>query len=182
MWYRFAAHGSVGVLGAFQAVYRLHGANMSHTYFTTYRLPDLRHRQAAIETFFSGDGSSMRRAAVLRKGMIGSLAKDATGFASAAFNDGDFKACDELTAYALTLSPTVRFSAPWIKLESKRRLGLRGWRAIAPAVKRLRLAARRVRASDFVRADQGASSAVVAAPSHLQALAPGASSMDEDGR
>jgi glycosyltransferase involved in cell wall biosynthesis len=182
MWYRFAAHGAVGVLGAFQAVYRLHGANMSHTYFTTYRLPDLRHRQAAIETFFSNDGKRMRRAAALRNGMIRSLAKDATGFASAAFNDGDLQACDELSAYALTLTPAVRFSAPWMKLECKRRLGLRRWRAVAPVVKRLRFAMSALRAGDFVIGIERESPAGVAIPSHLQALAPGASSIDKDGR
>jgi glycosyltransferase involved in cell wall biosynthesis len=141
MWYRFAAHGGVGVLGAFQAVYRLHGSNMSCSYFTSYRLPDLRHRQAAIDTFFRHDGVRLPRAQALHRSMIRALAVDAVGYASAAFNDGDFEACSELTRYARTLAPGVRRSAAWIRLACKRRLGLRRWRAIAPVVRNLRKAA-----------------------------------------
>ena len=141
MWYRFAAHGCVAVLGAFQAVYRLHGANMSHGYFRRYRLPDLQHRQAAIDTFFRHDGTRLPHAPALHRSMIRALAVDAIGYASAAFNDGDFEACGELVNYARDLSPDVRRSAAWIKLAGKRRLGLHRWRAIAPVVRKLRQAA-----------------------------------------
>jgi hypothetical protein len=141
MWYRFAANASIAVLGAFQAVYRLHGANMSHGYFTRYRLPDLQHRQAAIDTFFRHDGARLPHAKALHRSMIRALAVDAVGYASAAFNDGDFEACGELAKYARDLSPDVRRSAAWIKLAGKRRLGLQRWRAIAPAVRKLRQAA-----------------------------------------
>jgi GT2 family glycosyltransferase len=142
MWYRFAANGRVGVIGAFQAVYRLHGDNMSHAYFRRHKLPDLTHRRDAIETFFRGDGASMVDGPRLRARMIEALAVEAIGHASAAFNAGDLAACTDLEAFAIALTPRVRGTPAWMKLDCKKRLGVRRWQTLAPAVSGVRHVAR----------------------------------------
>jgi glycosyltransferase involved in cell wall biosynthesis len=138
MWYRFAAHGHVGVLGAYQAVYRVHTANMSSSYLKRYRLPDVDQRRAAIELFFRKHGASIPRGRNLREAMLLSLATDAVSIASSAFNVADFEACDDVVRYALALAPGVRRSRAWMKLACKRQLGLHRWQALDSVVRRLR--------------------------------------------
>ena len=51
MWMRFAAHGAVARIDAFQAIYRLHSSNMSKRYYDR-ELPDLQQRKEAFDAFF----------------------------------------------------------------------------------------------------------------------------------
>jgi len=66
--------------------------------------------------------------------LISLLGRDAIGYASTAFNDGDIVACNKLSALALEICPGAKKSAPWIKLLCKRRIGLDRWRALQPFV------------------------------------------------
>ena len=52
LWLRFAAHASVGMSEAYEAVYRRHAGNMSLDYTVKTWLPDLQQRKAAFDCFF----------------------------------------------------------------------------------------------------------------------------------
>lgn len=134
MWFRLAAHASVGVVGQLQAVYRRHANNMSHAYFADHWLPDLQQRKAAIVNFFETCGHLLPDAQSLRRKVLRALACDAASWASAAFNDGDLGLCNELAEFATTSCPSVRRSLAWAKLGVKRRVGVRRWRTMQPAI------------------------------------------------
>jgi len=134
MWLRLAAHASVGILETLQAVYRRHADNMSHAYLTKDRIPDLQQRKAALDKFGHYCGNTLKNGARVHRRLVSILSRDAVGYASAAFNDGDMDACCRLSAFALEISPNVKRSMPWIRLACKQRLGLDRWRALQPLV------------------------------------------------
>jgi hypothetical protein len=140
MWLRFAAHASVGMLEAYQAVYRRHGGNMSLAYIAKGWLPDLRQRKAAFDCFFQTCSYALPNAQQLQRRLFWLLACDAVGLASAAFNDGEMGLSEELSEFALGVCPQIKRSLPWVKLTCKRRLGFRAWGALWPAVARIRRA------------------------------------------
>jgi glycosyltransferase involved in cell wall biosynthesis len=133
MWLRLAANASVGILDALQAVYRSHADNMSHAYLTD-RILDVEQRKAALDKFGQYCGNALQNGNQLHDKLLWLLSRDAIGYASAAFNDGDMDACCKLSAFALQIRPGVEKSMPWIKLVCKRRMGLGCWRALQPLV------------------------------------------------
>jgi glycosyltransferase involved in cell wall biosynthesis len=133
MWLRLAAHSSVGVLEAYQAVYRRHSANMSSTYRREGFISDLRHRKAALDCFFQSWNNILPKPQQLRRRCTRSLAYDAIRLASAAFNDGEIEMCKQLADYALVLWPQLKRSFPWTKLTWKRRMGYKVWVMFRPA-------------------------------------------------
>jgi glycosyltransferase involved in cell wall biosynthesis len=130
MWLRFAAHASVGRVDACQAVYRKHAANMSRAYYASHMLPDLQQRRTAIDSFFDGCSTRLPDPAGLRARMYGALGREAVGFASAAFNEGELAAAGCLGDFALALDPGVARSWPGFKYALKRALGPEGWRSL----------------------------------------------------
>ncbi len=140
MWLRFAAHGSVGMFEAHQAVYRRHDGNMSVPYLSRSGLQDLVQRKAAFDCFLETYGHALPNLSRLRFRLFRLLGREAIGFASAAFNEGEMDVSEQLSAFALTVCPQVERSLPWIRLACKRSLGLRRWRALRPAVARIRQA------------------------------------------
>ena len=78
----------------------------------------------------------------LRARMIEALAIEAIGHASAAFNTADLAACTDLEEFAIALTPRVRATPAWMKLDCKKRLGMRRWQTLAPAIARVRHVAR----------------------------------------
>ena len=135
MWLRLAAHASVGVVRGPQAVCCCHSANMSLAY-TAYRwLPDLKQRRLAIERFMESCSQILPNAEDLHKKMLYSLGREAVGWASAAFNDGDMKLCDELLRFAIENCPNVKRSLPWARLACKRLIGLKQWRYLQPLLR-----------------------------------------------
>jgi glycosyltransferase involved in cell wall biosynthesis len=130
MWLRMAAHASVASLNAHQAVYRRHSNNMSLAYYRNSRLADLQQRKAALDSFFHSSGELLREDQELRQKLLWTLAFEAIGYASSAFNENDIFAVDQLSDFALDLSPEAKMSFPWAKLTCKRRLGLKRWRAM----------------------------------------------------
>lgn len=134
MWLRLAAHASVGVLTAYQAVYRRHAANMSLTYTQDGLLPDLHQRQAALECFFHTAVHALPGSARLRERLILSLARDSLNLASAAFNNGQMTMSGRLADYSLAICPEIRRSLPWIALTCKRLMGPKTWSMLRPLV------------------------------------------------
>jgi glycosyltransferase involved in cell wall biosynthesis len=130
MWLRFAAHGTVGVIAADQAVYRWHSANMSSGYSPEQ---DLLQRKAAIEHFLNSGASRLTNVDDLRAWYTRQLALDAISCASAAFNEGATETSARLSKLALNIDPNVHKSRRWWFLACKRVLGLRGWRLVRPA-------------------------------------------------
>jgi hypothetical protein len=138
LWLRLAAHSSVGFIGAPQAVYRRHAGNMSLSYAAQCYLPDVEQRRAALDAFFETCSHVLPNPTRLQNTMHYSLALDAVSLASAAFNDGDLKLAEQISAFAVRTFPKVKRSWFWRKLAFKRTMGLRAWQALRPAADRVR--------------------------------------------
>ena len=132
LWFRLAANGAVGVLEANQAIYRLHLNNMSREYNRQSRLPDLCQRKAAIDLFMATAGDKMPDAENMRRRFLKALARDAVGYASAAFNEGDLALSDDLARHSRALWPDIMHSFGWFKLQGKKMLGQKLWRWLQP--------------------------------------------------
>jgi glycosyltransferase involved in cell wall biosynthesis len=133
MWLRFAANGSIGILDAYQAVYRRHSSNMSVSYRTDFGLPELKQRQAALECFYRTCGP-MRPTANLRGRIARELSLDGISCASGAFNQGNMRASATISSFAVAVYPGVKRSWRWAKLIFKRLIGFRAWCAIRRVV------------------------------------------------
>jgi GT2 family glycosyltransferase len=138
LWLRLAAHGSVGFLGAQQAVYRLHESNMSSAYLSRSFLPDLLERRAVVCSFFDGDGRRLPNHRALQQGVLRELALSALGHASGALNENDTELSSEIEQLALSMYPDARSSYVWRKLALKRAIGTKSWKAISPLWRGLR--------------------------------------------
>jgi hypothetical protein len=131
LWFRLAAHSSVGFIPVPQAVYRRHESNMSLSYTRQAYLPDLAQRKAALKYFFESCESLIPKPRQVRRKMLSSLAVDAVGCASTAFNNGNSELMNDLLTFALETSPSARFSPAWAKLACKRAVGLRVWQMLS---------------------------------------------------
>ena len=129
MWLRFAAHASIGIVDAYQAVYRRHSCNMSAIYAQESWLPDLKQRKAALESFFKSCGY-MLPDGQLRARMLRLLSFDAISCASTAFNAGEINTSEEIRSFSVEVCPTVKTSWPWLKLACKRFVGFKAWCAM----------------------------------------------------
>lgn len=129
LWLRLAVHAPVGFIRTPQAVYRRHGSNMSLSYSTQRFLPDLEQRKAALRYFFQTCGHLIVNSAQVQQALLCSLALDAVGFASEAFNHDDQVRVEQLSAFASCTSPKVKTSLAWAKLIAKRCVGVQIWRA-----------------------------------------------------
>ena len=138
MWLRFAAHASVGILDAYQAVYRLHATNMHSKYFGESWLPDLQQRKAALECFFDNYSNVLPNPQQLHYKMFRSLSCLAVSKASTALNDGEIDISRKLSELAIIVFPGVTRSLPWMKLICKRYLGNKVWRTLQPSVNKFR--------------------------------------------
>ena len=128
MWLRLAVQGAVGRIDAFQAVYRLHSANMSLAYYCDGGFGDLVQKKAAIDSFFATYATSPS-ILELHPVLMRSLATIAISAASMAFNDERRDISDKLAHLAREFSPGIERSIPWFKLTCKRQLPWL-WRAI----------------------------------------------------
>jgi glycosyltransferase involved in cell wall biosynthesis len=132
MWLRLAARASVGFVASDQAVYRHHATNMHLSYALEHFLPDLEQRKAVFELFFKYCGNILPDAGRLRNKLLYLLACDAVCKASTAFNDGNMDVSAQISEFAFDLFPGVTRSVAWKKLNLKRWMGLRVWRALQP--------------------------------------------------
>jgi glycosyltransferase involved in cell wall biosynthesis len=138
MWLRLAAHGDVGISQAFHAVYRRHSDNMSLNYTKSHWLPDLKQRQAALDSFFRTVDLGDQEREILRRKAFRQLANEAVSFASAAFNGGDLATSQQLSDFALQLDSNIRGSVAWLKLVGKRTVGVAKWLGVRSSVSRIR--------------------------------------------
>jgi glycosyltransferase involved in cell wall biosynthesis len=130
MWLRICVCASVGFVDAYQAVYRLHGGNMSNGYREANWLPDILQRKAAIDCFLENSAAVPWLERGLRARIRYSLAVDTVSHASRAFNDGDLELFGQLSELAVSLCPQVARSWPWTKLMCKQLMGRRVWRLL----------------------------------------------------
>jgi glycosyltransferase involved in cell wall biosynthesis len=124
LWLRLAAHGPVGIIGARQAVYRRHNANMSLAYSETL-LPDFQQRKAALDWFLRSSGDRLPDAEGLRKRAYRQLSEEIVYYAHKTIALGDATTSRRLAELALSVDPGIRRSAQWTKLMVKQKLGHR---------------------------------------------------------
>lgn len=134
LWLRLSAHGSVGYVRTNQAVYRMHAHNMSKDYSDVNVMRDLQQRLAAFEAFLFECRDVLVAPHRLRSGLFRSLARDAVGLASTAFNNSRPELSVRLSEFAREVDPSVRRTGAWCRLALKRRLGFRVSSALQPAV------------------------------------------------
>jgi len=135
MWFRLAAHGSVGMLNAYQAVYRRHTGNMSLAYMAEGWLPDVQQRKDALNCFFQTCGHILPITNRLQRKFYWLLARDAVGLGSSAFNMGKIQDSQALCDFAHRTCPSIRWSLAWMKLACKRRMGYEAWSVLEPAIR-----------------------------------------------
>jgi glycosyltransferase involved in cell wall biosynthesis len=141
MWLRLAAHGTVGIVDATQAVYRRHDANMSSAYARDYGMGDLQQRRDAFDAFLAHALAFdvMPGARLLHGRLRRALAREAVGQASQAFSDGVPETSRRLLAFAIATAPSARYGLQRARLALKQALGVersntlrRWWRGDAP--------------------------------------------------
>jgi glycosyltransferase involved in cell wall biosynthesis len=133
MWMRFAAHGSVGVVDADQALKRVHGKNMQDAYLAT-AVGDIGQRQAAFAVLFRDWGHLIPERVRLERLAVRSLAEDAFWLGSRAFDGRDTRRCQDCLDFALELCPELNTRPEWRRLDWKRRLGATVWSWLRPGV------------------------------------------------
>lgn len=140
LWLRLAAHASVGIVKAEQAVYRRHAGNMSLAYFQDNCLSDLQQRKVAFDVFAHTCRDALPASQRLHRSLLTPLAREAVGHASSAFNSNRMDLSRRLCDFAADLHPGVRRSLAWNALACKKLIGRRLSSALLPAVARIRAA------------------------------------------
>lgn len=121
MWLRLASYGPVIYTDAFQGVVRIHGQNMSTSYYKDM-CRDIRQRVAALDTFIdeSKPGTGYEK---LREKGVRVLAKQAYWYAVALALRGEFKRALELFRLVGSLKPANLLIPPIDYLFDKQRPG-----------------------------------------------------------
>jgi glycosyltransferase involved in cell wall biosynthesis len=130
MWFRLAAHSSVGFIDRYQAVYRIHENNMSKEYLINNWIPDIEQRKAAIDVFLLTCQNSTNFPKKIKKKLTYDLSKNATSLASSAFNLNDMASFNILKNHALKIYPDIKLTVNWLKILIKERLGFENWHKI----------------------------------------------------
>jgi glycosyltransferase involved in cell wall biosynthesis len=130
IWLRLAAHADVGVLGTYEAVYRLHGGNMQTSYYRERQFPDLQQRKAAIDCFIAACAPLLNGSSNLRRRLLRPMSSEAIQCANGAFTDGATELANNLCRLATDLDPTVTRTLPWHLLTCKRLMGRTVWLTI----------------------------------------------------
>lgn len=136
MWMRLAAHGDVGYLGGVdQAYYRVHGHNMSISWFVDAGLNDLNQRWTGYASFLEKEGDRVHERSLAEQVVRRRLASDALWLACRAYDDGaaGVDRAGPLVEFAETLYPGAPELPEWRHLALRRRLGP----ARMPAVSRV---------------------------------------------
>lgn len=119
MWLRLAAFGEVGYIDDDQAVYRLHGTNMSMAY---EGLVELEARRKALNAFLENGASRIDPSGALERECLHRFAGEAFRLAGMALTRGEPRAAAQFKEYGLGVSPTARLSVRWLKLLAKQAL------------------------------------------------------------
>jgi hypothetical protein len=137
MWMRFAAHGPVGVVHALQAYKGNHESNMSIQYFNQ-SLGDLKEVLQACEQAVAKWGGQFPESGLWLDLSRKCAGETAFWRGSKAFDHGDIEGCMACLEFAERIDPGIRQSKAWQRLQKKKLIGHRLWRAIRPALDRLR--------------------------------------------
>jgi glycosyltransferase involved in cell wall biosynthesis len=130
MWLRLAAHGQVGIVDAYQAIYRRHATNMSSLYYANMWLPDIQQRREAIECFVRTCKDVIPGAAQIHDRLLKLLSIEAVNYAGSAYNDGELELSLQLSDFATSIYPRIKRSVLWMKLASKRRFDPQVWNVL----------------------------------------------------
>jgi glycosyltransferase involved in cell wall biosynthesis len=125
MWLRLAAHAEVGVIGTYQAIYRLHGSNMQNEYYRDNWFPDLLQRKAAVECLFETYSRVLPNDQELYRSLLKPLGREAVRQASGAFNDNKLDLSRQLCTFAICVYPEITRTMPWLLLNCKRGIGVK---------------------------------------------------------
>lgn len=136
MWLRFAANGAVGMIDAVQAFTRVHGENMRFAYLANRMIGDYRQRCEAFRFFFASEWAAAPGIEKMSALAYRRLAEEILWDAAHAFEEESGEHVDNLARLAREIHPGIFRSAQWWKLSLKRLLGVRAWRAVAPAIAR----------------------------------------------
>jgi glycosyltransferase involved in cell wall biosynthesis len=131
MWLRFAAHGRVARLDAFQGVYRRHTRNMSIGYCDDM-MRDLREREVALNFAFKNYAASLAEGPTLYSYLRRGLAQAAVEAVHQPFVRGDTAKISQHLAYAEQLDPGIRRSFAWRRQILRGMIGPQLWSALRP--------------------------------------------------
>jgi glycosyltransferase involved in cell wall biosynthesis len=112
MLLRLAALGDVAVTNAFQGIRREHGENRSHQFWIE-RLPDFIEREAAFNSFFEKEGSSMPDARRLHMLATRRIADFAYWCAMSRFVRGHRRVAYNLFKFAIRRFPSMAIIPPF---------------------------------------------------------------------
>lgn len=134
MWLRFAANGDVGIIDAVQAFTRVHGENMRFAYLANRMIGDYRQRCEAFRHFFASKWATAPGIQKMSTLAYRRLAEEILWDAARAFEEEAGEHIEPLARLAREIHPGIVRSSLWWKLSLKRRVGLKAWRGVAPAV------------------------------------------------
>ncbi len=128
MWLRFACHGSIARLNAWQAIYRKHDLNMHYTYSN---VANLREHYLAFQSAFTKDGSRIAHRDRLECEYKRALARGAVREAGRTESGSTWR--DHLS-FAQQIFPEVVRTRLWYRVRLKR---LIGYRTLMPRLRRI---------------------------------------------
>ncbi|MEY4749941.1 MAG: hypothetical protein RIQ60_2155 [Pseudomonadota bacterium] len=113
LWLRLAAHGDVACLDSAQAVYRLHGRNMSSGYCSDLKLADLRQRRAAVCWLCHAQEDVLAEPQQLLQDLLRPLALEAADLAETARRQGRADLTRALTEFVQDIDPRLSNAPRW---------------------------------------------------------------------
>ena len=129
MWMRLALRGSIGVVDADQAYYRIHSANM-HLSYASAVVGDMEQYCRTFLGVFDRYAPDLPQRQRLEGLARKSLAKRALWKASTFLDRGDGDGGDELVKFALQTSAGIRGDLLWWRVRLKWAAGPRLWSAL----------------------------------------------------
>ena len=133
MWLRFGAHGCVGYLPVFQALYRLHASNM---HLQSNHGDDMTHQFLAFQSLFNHYSDRLPNAAELHKLVTDRASRIALVSAYEAFEKRDIARCKSFLKFAAMCDPQVNTRRIYRRMRWKLLLGPRACSTIRPILDR----------------------------------------------
>jgi len=139
MWLRLAAYADVAELEADQAIYRLHGRNMSIEWHSTLQIT-FEHSRQAYETVLTEHAAAIPEARRLRSVVRREVARRALRIATNRYCRGEVEPTGVawLESHADAVYPRRRRLPEWWALQTCKTLGPRAAAHVGPAMDALR--------------------------------------------
>jgi sugar O-acyltransferase (sialic acid O-acetyltransferase NeuD family) len=132
MWLRHGVQGDVGEIAAHQALYRVHGQNMSAQY---HDLTARFQEWLALAVIFREYSSKVPEAARLQAHVVDLFGKEIFYMGNTFFDEGNLDGCDRCVKAALEINPAIAKSQAYRRLEWKRRVGPKIWSLLRSMVR-----------------------------------------------